>query len=207
MANFCVRRYTQNLRRRRHLRASMGRCSCINERPILHQLVSTEVIDKGEKPTRPYAVKDGVLYRRVARGRRKLVLVIPRCSRRKFLEDGHAGSTGGHHDLAKTLARIGSRCWWTKWSKHVRAYVKKCPYCQLFKRDIGRAVGLLHPIEPTSVPFKRWGIDHIGPLSVIENGNRHILVCVDYATRWVVVQPVPNTSASIVKDFLLNKIL
>ncbi|KZS06388.1 Uncharacterized protein APZ42_030171 [Daphnia magna] len=176
-------------------------------RPILARMVSTEATDNGEQPNSSYEVKDGILYKRVARGKRKLLLVVPRCSRRKFLEDGHAGSTGCHHGLAKTLARIGSRCWWARWIKHVRAYVKKCPYCQLFKRDVGRAVGYLQPIEPTSVPFERWGIDHIGPLTVTQNGNRHILVCVDYATRWVVVQPVPNTSAGLVKDFLLNKIV
>lgn len=176
-------------------------------RPILTRLMSTEDANKDEETTGPYVIKDGVLYRRVARGKRKLLLVVPRCSRRRFLENGHAESTGGHHGIAKTLARIGSRCWWAKWSKHVRAYVQKCPHCQLFKREIGRAVGLLHPIEPSSVPFERWGIDHIGPLTVTGNGNRHILVCVDYATRWVVVQPVPNTSAGLVKDFLLNRIL
>lgn len=37
-------------------------------RPIIHQLVATEVTEKGEQPTELYAVKNGVLYKKRERG-------------------------------------------------------------------------------------------------------------------------------------------
>ena len=45
------------------------------------------------------------------------------------------------------------------------------------------------------------------PLPKTRNGYTYVLVCVDYATRWVVVKAVPSTATLSVKDFLLNQVL
>ena len=68
-------------------------------------------------------------------------------------------------------------------------------------------VGFLHPIPPPDIPFSTKGIDHIGSLAKTSNINTRMLVCVDYATRWVIVKAVPSTATLPVNDFLLNQVL
>ena len=146
-------------------------------RPIMEALSATDTTEPiHARIFESFFLRDGVLFRRAARGRRKQLLVIPRCSRRQILEQGHAGTSGGHQGIAKSLARIGSRYWWAGWSRHVRDFVRNCPYCQLYKKPSGKPVGFLQPIPPTDIPFSTMGIDHIGPLPKTRNGNEKIFI-------------------------------
>jgi hypothetical protein len=45
--------------------------------------------------------------------------------------------------------------------------------------------GLLHPIPPLG-PFKKWGIDVMGPLLVIRRRHRFIVVATNYFTKFAV---------------------
>ena len=44
-------------------------------------------------------------------------------------------------------------------------------------------------------PFDVWGMDYMGPF-VPSNGNTHILVAVDYVTKWVEALPTPHADAA-----------
>ncbi len=46
--------------------------------------------------------------------------------------------------------------------------------------------GLLHPIPPLG-PFKKWGIDLMGPLPMIKRGHPLIMVITEYLTKFVKV--------------------
>ena len=46
-----------------------------------------------------------------------------------------------------------------------------------------------------SKPFQLLGLDCIGPLPPTPNGNRYILVCIDYLTRYVIAMALPDISA------------
>ncbi|KAH9271971.1 hypothetical protein BASA83_005815 [Batrachochytrium salamandrivorans] len=43
---------------------------------------------------------------------------------------------------------------------------------------------------PSRLPFERWGIDFYGPMAETKSGNRYLITCIDYATRWVLAKPV-----------------
>ena len=49
--------------------------------------------------------------------------------------------------------------------------------------------------------FDVWGIDFTGPFPMSE-GNKYILVCVDYVSKWVEAQACSVNDASVVCKFL-----
>ncbi|XP_045025142.1 uncharacterized protein LOC123469863 [Daphnia magna] len=68
-------------------------------------------------------------------------------------------------------------------------------------------VGKLQPIEPPSSPFQLIGVDHLGPFKETPSGHRHVIVCIDYLTKWVEMASVPDTSTKFVTIFLESNIL
>ena len=42
----------------------------------------------------------------------------------------------------------------------------------------------LHP-QLSIEPFEKWGLDFIGPINPPSKNKEHILVCIDYVTKWV----------------------
>ena len=64
-------------------------------------------------------------------------------------------------------------------------------------------MGITHP----SVPFEMIRIDFLGPLPTTEDGNSHILVITDYATRWVEAFATKDQKAETVANILINEII
>lgn len=63
--------------------------------------------------------------------------------------------------------------------------------------------GWLVPLPIIQVPFKRVGIDIVGPLPRAVGGFTHVLVPIDYATQYPEAVPLRKTSAkAIVKELL-----
>lgn len=90
--------------------------------------------------------------------------------------------------LKKTLACVQERFSWPGISRDVEKYCRICPTCQ---RSQGRTwLGVpLSPMPLIDQPFERIGLDIIGPLRKSEGGHTHILVVVDYATRYPEEEP------------------
>ncbi|KAH9272162.1 hypothetical protein BASA83_005500 [Batrachochytrium salamandrivorans] len=57
-------------------------------------------------------------------------------------------------------------------------------------------------VSPVALPFERWGIDFYGPMVETKSGNKYLITCIDYATRWVLAKPVKNMTESAVAAFL-----
>jgi hypothetical protein len=53
-------------------------------------------------------------------------------------------------------------------------------------------------------PFERIAIDNAGPFPESDKGNRHLLVAMDYFTKWPEVYAIPNQEASTVADALVT---
>ena len=149
-----------------------------------------------------YKIHQGVLYKRNNGLGRKLLLVVPSIMRKDLIEECHDTPLSGHHGREKTLARLTSRFYWKGMDKSVSAYVASCPFCQLYKSWGGPPEGKLCPIPPPKRTFQIWGLDHLGPFKVTESRKDHIIVAVDYLTKWVEAEAVPSTAAGPVIKFL-----
>src|SRR6266498_5223509 len=55
--------------------------------------------------------------------------------------------------------------------------------------------------------FERWEVDIVGPLPITREGNRYIVVAVDYFSRWPEARPLKVANADTVAMFLYEKII
>ena len=51
-------------------------------------------------------------------------------------------------------------------------------------------------------PFDKWGIGFVGPTEATSHGNSYILVCIDYATKWVEAKAMTHARDHKVEKFL-----
>ncbi|KZS19675.1 Uncharacterized protein APZ42_013835 [Daphnia magna] len=154
-----------------------------------------------------FLIRGKVLYKKNSYSGRKFLLVFLSILRRKVLESCHDFPSSGHQGVEKTLFRIKSRFWWPRLGRSVKVFVQSCLFCQKHKYAIGHVIGKLLPIEPPSSPFHIIGVDHLGPFKSTSAGYRHIIVAIDYLTKWIEVQPVPDTSSKFATVFLEQNIL
>ncbi len=68
-------------------------------------------------------------------------------------------------------------------------WVSTCKQCIHHKRT--KVTGLLQPIH-CSTPFETIGMDILSPFNPTHNGNRYIIVIVDYFTKWIRVFALPD---------------
>jgi len=61
-------------------------------------------------------------------------------------------------------------------------------------------------IPPTDI-FERWGVDIVGPLPITREGNRYIVVAMDYFSRWPEARPLKMANADTVATFLYEEII
>ena len=130
-------------------------------------------------------VRDGQLYRRWESPAGVLVkwqLVLPKSARDDVLRQLHDSPTGGHYGENKTLDKIRQRYYWAKCGLDVKLWCKLCIVCAAKK---GSKI-IRSPLQQCEVgsPLERIAMDFQGPFPETESGNRHLLVIMDYFTRW-----------------------
>ncbi|KAH9264967.1 hypothetical protein BASA83_011479 [Batrachochytrium salamandrivorans] len=95
------------------------------------------------------------------------------------------------------------RFWWPSMKKDLKDFIARCPECQLDRSSSGIHAPLpIRPVPPVALPFERWGIDFYGPMAETKSGNKYLITCIDYATRWVLAKPVKDMTESAVAAFL-----
>ena len=86
----------------------------------------------------------------------------------------------------------------------VRKYVNTCDSCQRRGPPERREPLTLLKVEG---PFYRIGIDIKGPLPRTEQGNRYIIVAMDYFTKWPEAKAVENIRVETVAKFIYEEII
>lgn len=127
---------------------------------------------------------------------KELKLYAPTSIRGTLLSYYHDHPTAGHLGFSKTLARLRLRFFWPKIEADVKRYVMSCSVCQLTKPSQRRPAGLMVPISPQK-PWQYTGLDFVGPLPRTASGNSHLLVFVDYFSKWIEVCAVKEATAQV----------
>ena len=100
------------------------------------------------------------------------------------LNDFHGGACGGHLSglsTAQNILRVGY--FWSSIFKDCVDAVKRCHPCQVFTQNMHSKLAPLHPII-TVGPFTKWGLDFMDCNPALARGHHHIIVAVDYFTKW-----------------------
>ena len=90
--------------------------------------------------------------------------------------------------------------------KEAQEYDKKCDQCQRFTPNIHQLKGVLNPLS-YPWPFAQWGLDIVGLFPKAVGNKKYLLVCTDYFTKWVKVEPLANIRDIDVKRFIWKNII
>ncbi len=134
-------------------------------------------------------------------------IVIPASYRKHVLKACHDDLGGSHLGRTKTLNKVSSRFFWQGLSRDVREYVSACKTCCSTKTSRAPTKPALVALPPVYNPFDRIAVDFVGPLPITKDGNRYILVFVDYATRWPEAFATPDMKATTVAELFVREIL
>eukprot|EP00253_Pinus_taeda_P011916 PITA_11916 len=120
------------------------------------------------------------------------------------LNDYHAGACGGHISSISTAQKIlcVGYYWPTLFKDYVQA-IRQCHPCQVFTKKMCAPLALLHLVISID-PFAKWGIDFVTCNPVSSAGHNHIIVVVDYFTKWAEALPTYRADGETVALFLCN---
>jgi len=149
-----------------------------------------------------YQVHNKLLYK-IARNKTKL-RVVRHFEMEPVLFMFHYDPTAAHSSKEKMMEKMRTRYYWPQMFEDIRAYVESCDPCQ--RRGKSKRNEQLHPI-PVGAPFYQIGIDYVGPLNRTINGNRYIIVAMDYLTKWPEAKPVPEATAAETVKFVYEDII
>ncbi|UYV64450.1 hypothetical protein LAZ67_3000767, partial [Cordylochernes scorpioides] len=91
--------------------------------------------------------------------------------------------------------------------RDIRKYVAHCKECQRKKQSTQKPPGLLKAIPPATSPFQRVGMDLLGRFPKSDTGNKWIIVCTDYLTRFAVTKALPTGEAKEAAKFLMEDVV
>src|ERR1043165_4516025 len=130
--------------------------------------------------------------------------LIPRSQVLRIISIFHDLPTATHQSKDAVTEQIRKRYIWDGMYKDVEEYVKTCYECQM--RGGPKKNNPIRMIPPMDL-FQKWGIDIVGPLPTTEDGNRYIVVAMDYFSRWPEARPLRHANATSVATFIYKEII
>ena len=112
-------------------------------------------------------------------------IVVPQALRKRVVSLAHEG----HQGVVKTKERLRTKVWWPGMDRDAERRCAECYGCQLVTKNVPPP-----PVKPTMLPKQPWeevAVDLMGPLP----SREHLLVLVDYFSRWMEVDVIRTTSS------------
>ena len=124
-------------------------------------------------------------------------LVLPSYLQHVAVRDLHEGAVGGHLGEEKMLSRLKERFYWPGSSEAVRNWCRSCITFATRKMPAPKRKAYLQSIQ-VGYPMQIVSVDITGPLPITDEGNKYVLVVMDYFTRWAEAYPIKNQEATTV---------
>ncbi|XP_071926285.1 uncharacterized protein [Coffea arabica] len=155
--------------------------------------------------SRGYELSSGVLYKK-SYLRPWLRCITPE-EGNYILRELHGGICGNHVG-PRVLAKKGmlSGYYWPTIFLDSADLVARCKSCQLHAPIHHVPTQEMIPLQ-SPWPFFQWGIDLLGPFPRAPGGYEHIVMAVDYFTKWVEAEPLTTISSRSVQKFLWRNIV
>lgn len=175
---------------------------------LRHKTYPEYVEDKGQKRNfrkacKHFSIVDGHL---TYNGSRRVIFENDR--KQSIIHDVHEGinetpeaiALSGHRGRESTYQKISKRFYWRGIVDDVRNYIKTCKKCQQQGNVIKKICPELQSIPVDSEVMKQVGIDLCNLPDV--SGYKHLIVLIDYFSKWSEAKPVKDKSAPTVARFL-----
>ena len=156
-----------------------------------------------QKQSKYYKIQHNLLYKLQPKTS-KLIRVVRTFEKDPVLYMFHNEPTSAHASKEKMFDKMKERYYWPQMFEDIKNYVSSCDSCQ--RRGKAKRNEPLHPI-PVGEPFYQIGIDYVGPLNRSKDGNRYIIVAMDYLTKWPEAKPVKEATAKETVEFVYENII
>ncbi|XP_071924814.1 uncharacterized protein [Coffea arabica] len=146
-----------------------------------------------------YAYAGGTLYRRSYLSP-WLKCVTPEEGNYVLREvyEGLCAAHVGSRVLAKKCLLLGY--YWPSVFQDAAALVQKCRACQVHAPLHHQPAREMVPIH-SLWPFAQWWIDLVGPFPRAPGRYEHLVVAVDYFTKWMEAEPLATISGRAIQKF------
>ncbi|KAK1424744.1 hypothetical protein QVD17_20082 [Tagetes erecta] len=152
-----------------------------------------------------YQTKDGVLYRRTYLG--PLLRCVDSEEASYLIREIHLGVCGIHAGPRSVVAKIiNAGYYWPGMHATAEEELKKCFSCQKHAPLTIRPKNNLVPVY-AAWPFQKWAVDIVGPLPEGPGKLKHLIVAVDYFTKWAEAKAVTAITTHNVKKFLWDNVV
>ena len=151
----------------------------------------------GELDREGYHVSQGLLFRTrrdVFEGKVEQ-LCVPASHRDKCLRAAH--TSFGHQGRNKMLMLLRPHFYWPNMSRSCRDFVRECEHCQAADKTTPKPQTMTERPVVTQ-PFMDVAIDLVGPFPTAVGGYKHMLTCIDSASRWPEAIPVRSMTTKVV---------
>ncbi len=156
-------------------------------------------------PLSAFTLKDDVLYRTGTVGKTKVTqLVIPSSLVEPTLKLLHDAPSAGHPSRDKTLSMARAKYYWPTLRLDIKKHIVQCHSCAETKGTTKTAPILEYPLPAR--PFDVIGVDLLH-LPRSHQGSYCVLVCIDHFSRFTVLAPLPNKSATTVAHALVSHLI
>ena len=111
----------------------------------------------------------------------------------------------GHRAMPAVYHHLRLRYWVPAAAKVIKQYIDGCSSCQrLAAPNKFEIPG--YQIQPSDI-FSHWSVDYIGPFPADpRTGDLHVIIAVDWLSRWAEAKAVNNTDADTCSEFLYSEI-
>ena len=153
------------------------------------------------RTTRKCSFKDGHLFYK------KHIVIKDRNRQMEIIRDVHPGienpehfkAMASHRSKNSTYQKIAQSFFWFKISNDISDFVKKCEQCQK-QGDLKPPKADLKPIPIPSTVMMQVGVDICNLPET--DGYCHVIVLIDYFSKWSEAKPTKDKSAPTVAQFL-----
>ena len=154
-------------------------------------------------------IRQGILYRIWPTDNFKSYksqMVLPKVWHTEVMQELHNDPCSGHLGITRTINRVLERFYWPGYRDSITVWCQCCVECQK------RKAPSMQPRAPmkqylVGCPLQRVALDILGPLPESSHGNKYILICTDYFTRWTEAFPKPNQEARTVADLFMREFI
>ena len=118
-------------------------------------------------------------------------------------EDSRAKAMASHRGRDSTQQKIAERFFWYNIKSQVEEFIGKCDHCQK-QSKIAKVSTELQSIPIKTEVMQQVGINICNLLEV--DGFKHLIVCIDYFTKWSEAKPIKDKTAPTIAQFLFENI-
>ncbi len=170
----------------------------------LQHIRETMELDPTDKIVRNYKIISDILYYEDPI-KHKLLICIPSNMITEILYANHDHPMAGHLGIDKTYLKVKQKYFIPNLKEYVYKYVRDCIECAKRSSNSNKKVGLMHAGQIYQL-FDKIYLDTIGPLTETKKKNKHIIVCCDYFSKYIITKAIKSINAVTIAKFLMEQV-